>query len=183
MSDRRDEVRRQLDQFVPGERVIGGRSRTLAEAKFVHQAEDVGLTFAWFGGHGVHVYDKSGREVDYFSVGDFKLPEATLNQVREGVRIRMKLEQAGSSRGAIDYPKAQEDIKTAIAHYEEVKTAVERALVQHRQALEFVKALKPEPARRALSQGAQTAEFAVSDLDEAQEASGRAFDRLERKGT
>lgn len=95
MSDRRDEVRRQLDQFVPGERVVGGRSTK--SARYVFTAKDVGLTFAWFGGHGVHVYDGTGREIDFFSVGDFKLPEATVDQVKEGVR--MKLEGLGSKVG------------------------------------------------------------------------------------
>ena len=50
-------------------------------AKLVRYDEETELTFSWFGGHGVHVYDESGQEVDFFSVGDFAendVPEAEI---------------------------------------------------------------------------------------------------------
>ena len=90
MVDRKEEVRRQLDQFVPGERVLGGRSRRPSEARYFFEAPDLGVSFAWFGGHGVHVYDRSGKEIDYFSVGDFKVPEATLGEVKRAVDARVR---------------------------------------------------------------------------------------------
>lgn len=40
-----------------------------------------GLLLAWFGGHGLHVYDMAGREVDYRTVGDFSENSATYAEV------------------------------------------------------------------------------------------------------
>lgn len=40
-----------------------------------------GLVLAWFGGHGLHVYDLGGNEVDYLPVGDFALSEASYPEV------------------------------------------------------------------------------------------------------
>jgi len=39
-----------------------------------------GLVLAWFGSHGLHVYDLSGNEIDYLSVGDFSRPCATYEE-------------------------------------------------------------------------------------------------------
>jgi hypothetical protein len=44
-----------------------------------------GLLLAWFGGHGVHVYDQSGEEVDYFSVGDFAQNDAEMAEVQQAM--------------------------------------------------------------------------------------------------
>lgn len=44
-----------------------------------------GLVLAWFEGHGIHVYDLGGSEVHYFSAGDFKDNEATLEEVQEAM--------------------------------------------------------------------------------------------------
>lgn len=41
-----------------------------------------GFVLAWFGGHGLHVYDISGREVDYRSVGDFAQSGASEAEIR-----------------------------------------------------------------------------------------------------
>lgn len=41
-----------------------------------------GYVLAWFGGHGVHVYDaRNGAEVDYMSVGDFGHASASEEEV------------------------------------------------------------------------------------------------------
>lgn len=41
-----------------------------------------GYVLAWFGSHGLHVYDaRCGAEVDYLSVGDFGRASATLDEV------------------------------------------------------------------------------------------------------
>ncbi len=44
-----------------------------------------GLLLAWFGGHGVHAYDASGTEVDYWSVGDFSQNDAEVAEVAESM--------------------------------------------------------------------------------------------------
>lgn len=40
-----------------------------------------GLVLGWFGGHGLHIYDLGGNEVDYRSVGDFAIHEATYEEI------------------------------------------------------------------------------------------------------
>lgn len=40
-----------------------------------------GLLLAWFGGHGLHVYDMAGAEVDYRTVGDFSQNSARYEEV------------------------------------------------------------------------------------------------------
>ena len=46
-----------------------------------------GYVLAWFGGHGVHAYDGSGAEVDYWSTGDFAKNHAEVSEV-EGSMCR-----------------------------------------------------------------------------------------------
>lgn len=66
-----------------------------------------GLLRAWFGGHGVHVYDAGGAEVDYWSVGDFAKNYAELEEVEESMarhilnvdQIVEQAEQEGYERG------------------------------------------------------------------------------------
>ena len=43
-----------------------------------------GLSFRWYGGHGVHIYEH-GEETDFFSVGDFAKDEATKKEVIRGI--------------------------------------------------------------------------------------------------
>lgn len=46
-----------------------------------------GFVLAWFGVHGLHVYDAgSGVEVDYLSVGDFGRASATQHEVAEAAQ-------------------------------------------------------------------------------------------------
>lgn len=45
-----------------------------------------GFVLAWFGGHGLHVYDLGGTEVDYRSVGDFTNNDATYAEVVAAAR-------------------------------------------------------------------------------------------------
>jgi hypothetical protein len=45
-----------------------------------------GVVLAWFGGHGLHVYDLGGAEVDYRSVGDFVQHEATYAEIVAAAR-------------------------------------------------------------------------------------------------
>lgn len=40
-----------------------------------------GLLLAWFGGHGLHVFDMAGHEVDYRTVGDFSQNHADYDEV------------------------------------------------------------------------------------------------------
>ena len=44
-----------------------------------------GLLLAWFGGHGVHVYDVGGQEVDYWTCGDFAKSAAELEEVEQSM--------------------------------------------------------------------------------------------------
>jgi hypothetical protein len=48
-----------------------------------------GLVLAWFAGHGLHIYDLDGEEVDYRSVGDFGDDEAECDEVVEACRDYM----------------------------------------------------------------------------------------------
>lgn len=66
---------------------VGSVDRLMAEldgARFVKYDPD-GLVWAWFGGHGVHAYDATGREVDYCTVGDWANDHATLLEVEKGI--------------------------------------------------------------------------------------------------
>jgi hypothetical protein len=47
--------------------------------------DTAGLLLAWFGGHGVHVYDAAGVEVDYLSCGDFARNDADVDDVEAAV--------------------------------------------------------------------------------------------------
>jgi hypothetical protein len=47
--------------------------------------DTAGLLLVWFGGHGVHVYDAGGSEVDYWSCGDFAENEATPDEVERSM--------------------------------------------------------------------------------------------------
>ena len=44
-----------------------------------------GLVLAWFGAHGVHVYDASGDEVDYWTCGSFAEDRASIEDVEESM--------------------------------------------------------------------------------------------------
>jgi hypothetical protein len=48
-----------------------------------------GLLYVWFGGHGVHAYDATGTEVDYWSCGDFAKNEADEREVSESMARRI----------------------------------------------------------------------------------------------
>lgn len=49
------------------------------------------LNFAWFGGHGVHVYDDDGHEVDFWNTGDFARNDASTRDIRASMRRRLKV--------------------------------------------------------------------------------------------
>lgn len=53
-------------------------------AKLVKYDGD-GYLLAWFGGHGVHAYDGSGQEVDYWNTGDFADNDASREEVEESM--------------------------------------------------------------------------------------------------
>ena len=57
-------------------------------ARFVKYDPD-GYVYAWFGGHGVHMYDVNGEEVDYWSTGDFAQNDADISDVQESMARRM----------------------------------------------------------------------------------------------
>jgi hypothetical protein len=51
------------------------------------------ILFAWFGGHGVHIFDQHGREVDLFTVGDFAKDEAEPRDVLHGINRYLSEEE------------------------------------------------------------------------------------------
>lgn len=56
----------------------------LDRARWVEYDPD-GFVLAWFGGHGIHVYDLAGNEVDYLTVGDFSRNDAAHDEVTEAM--------------------------------------------------------------------------------------------------
>jgi hypothetical protein len=83
--------------------------RLMAEldgAKLVRY-DTAGLLYAWFGGHGVHVYDATGTEVDYWTCGDFADNDADPRDVAESMARRIlnvdelleRAEEEGYERG------------------------------------------------------------------------------------
>jgi len=86
-------------------------TRLMAEldgARLVKYDADCDLLYAWFGGHGVHVYDESGTEVDYWTCGDFSQNSASetdvldsmLDRLRGMDRLREDAAQLGAEHGA-----------------------------------------------------------------------------------
>ena len=59
---------------------------SLDRARYVEYDPD-GLVLAWFGGHGVHIYDLDGSEVDYLSVGDFSQNNATHDEITTAIAL------------------------------------------------------------------------------------------------
>jgi hypothetical protein len=64
---------------------------SLDRARYIEYDPD-GFVLAWFGGHGVHIYNLGGTEVDYLSVGDFSQNDAAQVDVRDAMaRYRMNV--------------------------------------------------------------------------------------------
>ena len=62
--------------------------RLMAEldgARLVRYDANAGTLLAWFGGHGVHVYDAAGTELDYWTCGDFAENDADESAVVESM--------------------------------------------------------------------------------------------------
>ncbi len=69
------------DSAYCGERLMAA----LDGIKLARYDANAGALLAWFGGHGVHVYDATGTEVDYWSVGDFSQNDAEVAEVEESM--------------------------------------------------------------------------------------------------
>lgn len=58
---------------------------TLAEqldgARIIKQDALRGYVLAWFGGHGIHVYDELGRDVAFWNVGSFAQDDADPQEI------------------------------------------------------------------------------------------------------
>ncbi len=61
----------------------------LDRAKIVRYDESTELTLAWFGGHGIHMYDADGQEIDFWNVGDFTFDDATPADVIASMEARI----------------------------------------------------------------------------------------------
>lgn len=57
----------------------------LNEARWVRYDDGSDEILAWFGGHGIHVYNANGTEVQFFNVGDFSKNDASLEAVKEAM--------------------------------------------------------------------------------------------------
>ena len=49
-----------------------------------------GLTYAWWGGHQITIYDAFGREIDIFNVGDFSKENASTDDISEAIKDRIE---------------------------------------------------------------------------------------------
>lgn len=85
-------------------------SRFMAEldgARLVRYDSSADQLLVWFGGHGVHVYDAAGTEVDYWTCGDFAQNDASADDVAESMARHMlnlddvleRAEQEGHEHG------------------------------------------------------------------------------------
>lgn len=87
------------------------------QSLWVEVDEEMGLVFSWQGGHGVHVYNEDGKEIDYWSVGDFAKDAATLSQVKESIADRRSGE-----------PEAAENPRRTKAEVEEALQSLHKLL-------------------------------------------------------
>jgi len=69
------------DSAYCGERLMAA----LDGVKLARYDANAGALLAWFGGHGVHVYDAAGTEVDYWTLGDFSKDDADVDEVAESI--------------------------------------------------------------------------------------------------
>ncbi len=67
---------------------------TLAEqidgALYVRTDPDADLFYAYHGGHGIHLYDLSGRELDYFQIEGGDLINAPFEDIKEAMDERVE---------------------------------------------------------------------------------------------
>ncbi len=71
----------------------------LARAKIIMVDDDAGLWLAWFGGHGIHAYTDSGREVAFWQVGYTSSGKVSPATIRASMRARMKAQDYGDFSG------------------------------------------------------------------------------------
>lgn len=74
----------------------------LSGAKIVKYDENTGLTYAWFGGHGIHIYSEDGTEVDFYNTGNFQYDSADPKAVEESIegRINTNYEESEEEEAA-----------------------------------------------------------------------------------
>ena len=74
----------------PTQELPQAQSRSLAEsldvAKLVRYVDRWEVVLAWFGGHGLHVFGLDGAALDYRTVGDMSLDDATLVEIHAASR-------------------------------------------------------------------------------------------------
>ena len=61
--------------------MLKSKKEMLEDAKFVKEIN--GYWFVWYGGHGVHIYDERGEEVEFYNIGPFNEEETTLEKVKD----------------------------------------------------------------------------------------------------
>jgi len=133
-------------------------------ARLVKYDPDCDLLYAWFGGHGVHVYDESGAEVDYWTCGDFALSDASerdvldsmLDRLRGMDRLREQAEEMGADYGrdvaswVFDGNTTDETYRYFLAGIEEGDPAVYNMLPSAPLSGEFADSPTPNSLMREL---------------------------------
>ncbi len=75
---------------------IGHLKDELRGAKVISVDEDSQMVFAWFGGHGLHAYDFTGKEVNYWTIGDPTKEAATHREIHKAIEhLRIQVREMG----------------------------------------------------------------------------------------
>ncbi len=108
-----------------GIRTVAGKSythtqkerklRRMLDAKVVVVDEINTITLAWYGGHGIHAYDRFGNEIYFWNTGDFSKDNATkaevLKSMLEAVRSELYFSDSESAYQWAEREIEYEDIK------------------------------------------------------------------------
>jgi hypothetical protein len=62
----------------------------LKDVRFLLVDQRRELFLAWFGGHGIHAYDITGKEVGFWNTGDCSKNNADIEDVVESMKYRIK---------------------------------------------------------------------------------------------
>jgi hypothetical protein len=75
---------------MPDSAYCGERLLAQLDGATLVRYDTAGYLLAWFGGHGVHVYDAAGTEVDYWTCGSFADDQASLDEVEASMAARIR---------------------------------------------------------------------------------------------
>ncbi len=94
----------------------------LSGAKIIKYDDQTDITYAWFGGHGVHGYNSEGVEVDFYNTGDFSQDNADPAIIESSIEEHiqgMREEDHYASRKAqsADIEAVDDEAKETINNY------------------------------------------------------------------